>query len=91
MPNKETSNIDFDRMLLERATERWQKAAMIIGRVMTSVGEDEWPGDTHLAKRLQALVAAGKLESQGNLSRIGFSEVRLPQKSGRDVRGPSEV
>jgi hypothetical protein len=78
--DKETSSTDFDKALLQQATERWQKAAKIIGQVMMSVGEDDWPGDTYLAERLQALVTAGKLESQGDLSRIRFSEVRLPQK-----------
>ncbi len=80
MPNKETSSTDYDEALLQQATERWQKAAKIIGQVMMSIGENEWPGDTYLAERLQALVTAGKLESQGDLSRIRFSEVRLPQK-----------
>ena len=91
MPTKETSNIDFDKMLLAQATERWKKVAMVISQVMMSVREEDWPGDIYLSKRLQALVASGQLESQGDLSRIGYSEVRLPQKSGRDVRGPSEV
>jgi hypothetical protein len=80
MPNKETSNIDFDKMLLERATERWQKAARIIGQIMTEIGESDWPGDEYLAERLQALAASGALESQGDLSHIRLSEVRLPQK-----------
>jgi len=91
MAKEEASNIDFDELLLGRATARWQKAAMVIGKVMTDVSEADWPGDIYLAKRLQALVISGKLESQGDLSRIGHSEVRLPQKGGRDVRGPGGV
>jgi hypothetical protein len=32
-----------------------------------------------LAARLRAFAAAGKIESQGNLFRIRYSEVRLPR------------
>ena len=91
MPKKDTPNRDFDEMLLALATTRWQKAARVIGQIMTAVSEDDWPGDAFLSKRVQALVTAGKLESQGDLSRIRYSEIRLPQKSGRDVRGPREA
>jgi hypothetical protein len=35
--------------------------------------------DIYYAQRVQNLVALGKLESQGNLEYMRFSEVRLPQ------------
>jgi len=38
-------------------------------------------GDLVLSGRLQALAAAGRLESQGDLSQPRFSEVRLPSVS----------
>jgi hypothetical protein len=35
-----------------------------------------------IADRINALVMAGRLESQGNLDRRRFSEIRLPEKKG---------
>jgi len=35
--------------------------------------------DIFYAERVRNLVAEGKLESQGNLLYMGFSEVRLPR------------
>ena len=70
----------FDGQLLSYATDTWKKAARIVGEVMIHQLDVMQISDFVLAPRLQALAASGKLESQGDLSRIGYSEVRLPQK-----------
>jgi hypothetical protein len=70
----------FDGQLLSYVTDTWKKAARIVGEVMMHQLDVMQISDFVLAPRLQALAASGKLESQGDLSRIRFSEVRLPQK-----------
>lgn len=77
---RRVSDSDFDLRLLAHATKNWQKAARVIGLILMEGDDEHWPGDEFLATRLKALVAAGKLESQGDLTKIRFSEVRLPQK-----------
>ncbi len=69
----------IDDALLAKATHRFQKVARIIGQVMQSFS-DRPSGipDVYYAQRIAKLVNAGLLESQGNLLRIRFSEVRLP-------------
>jgi hypothetical protein len=70
----------FDDMLLQRVQPRFLKAARIIGQVLA----DKWDadiievGDFFLSRRLLTLARAGVIESKGDLTRIGFSEVRLP-------------
>jgi len=68
----------FDEQLLSYATDTWKKAARIVGEVMGHRLEVMEVSDLVLAPRLRALVKSGKLESQGDLSHIRYSEVRLP-------------
>jgi len=70
----------FDRQLIAHATDRWLKAARVIGQVMMKHEGEPYAREKLLTSRLKALVASGKLEGKGNLSHIRFSEVRLPQK-----------
>ena len=71
----------FDAMLLKAMQRRFQKAARIVGTVLV----EQWHSDIYnasdffLSRRLRALARAGVIESQGDLRRIGYSEVRLPQ------------
>jgi len=69
----------IDDALLAKANRRFQKVARIIGEVMA----DGPPGipDVYYAQRIAKLVKAGLLESQGNLRRMRFSEVRRPGPS----------
>jgi hypothetical protein len=69
----------FDEQLLSYATDRWKKAARLVGEVMMHELDIMQVSDFVLAPRLRALVELGKLESQGDLTMIRFSEVRLPQ------------
>lgn len=71
--------IRIDEALLAKAKHRFQKVARIVGAVMPSFS-DRPSGipDVYFAQRIAKLVKAGLLESQGNLLRMRFSEVRLP-------------
>jgi hypothetical protein len=70
----------IDRALLAASHTNWRKVAFVVGTAM-----DAYPDSYHdipdvfYAQRIQALVSAGRLEVQGNLRRMRFSEVRLSQ------------
>lgn len=68
----------IDQALLSNATNRWRKVAMVVGLTMSNYPNPR-PGipDLFYAERVRQLVARGRLESQGNLSYMRFSEVRL--------------
>jgi hypothetical protein len=69
----------FDQQLLSCASHRWLKAARIVGQTLTKLWDNNFQiGDLVPASRLHALVEAGLLESKGDLTRLTFSEVRLP-------------
>jgi Protein of unknown function len=71
----------IDLALLANADGHWRKVARIVGTTMVSI-EQRPKGlpDVFYAQRIQHLVATGALESQGNLKRMRFSEVRLQTK-----------
>jgi hypothetical protein len=64
-----------DAEILAVATADWRKVARVIGSVMATI----YLPDVFVSERVQALVSKGMLESRGNLRRMQFSEVRLPQ------------
>jgi Protein of unknown function len=79
MPTHQES--EMDDAILAVAGEQWQKVAMIIGRVVHDGNKLPAEQDyDFIAARIVALVECGKLESQGDLSRWRFSEVRLRQE-----------
>lgn len=68
----------IDSVLLADCATSWRKVARIVGTALT-----HWPEVAEVpigffARRVKALVEAGKLESKGNLDYMRFSEVRLP-------------
>ena len=71
---------EMDRELLAQASRSWRKVARIVGETIGVLGErlPDIP-DIYYAQRVRNLVALGKLESLGDLGRMGSSEVRLPQ------------
>ena len=72
---------DIDSALLAVAEAHWRKVAMIILKTAERLGPDLPEGDagySMIAARIAALVAAGRLASQGDISRWRHSEVRLP-------------
>ena len=70
----------IDEALFEDACDQWRKVARIVGTTLGRL-RDRIPGvpDLFYAQRVRHLVAAGRLESQGNLEFMRFSEVRLPR------------
>lgn len=75
----------IDDALLKLAHAEWRKVAYLVGFAMTNA--DRIPGipDIYYAQRVRLLVEEGKLEAQGFLDRMRYSEVRLPAKTGFDV------
>jgi hypothetical protein len=61
---------------------RWQKVAMVVAR-STDKLESRYPdiSSAFYAQRIQILADQGRLESQGDLDYMRFSEVRLPRES----------
>ncbi|MCB2016891.1 MAG: hypothetical protein KDF54_05185 [Hydrogenophaga sp.] len=71
----------IDRELLATCSPRWRKVAMVVGTMMMNL-KTRVAGipDTYYAQRVAKLVADGRLEAQGNLQYMRYSEVRLPAR-----------
>ena len=71
----------IDQTILANAAPQWRKVARVVGTSMTEL-KSRVVGipDLYYSQRVAKLVGDGKLESQGNLRRMRFSEVRLPRK-----------
>ena len=69
----------IDEALIANACDRWRKVARVVGTAMSAI-PGRVPGipDLFYAQRVRALVAAGRLEAQGNLAFMRYSEVRVP-------------
>ncbi|MGJ7527321.1 DUF3658 domain-containing protein [Variovorax sp. GB1P17] len=67
----------IDAALLSQVSNDWRKVARVVGMTMLSMPDhlDGVP-DAFFAKRVGLFVESGQLESQGNLRRMRFSEVR---------------
>ena len=70
---------DIDRELLSQSARSWRKVARIVGDTIGKLSTriPDVP-DVYYAQRVRHLVEIGKLESQGDLHYMRFSEVRLP-------------
>jgi uncharacterized glyoxalase superfamily protein PhnB len=68
----------IDEALLANIASSWRKVARVVGTAMIELNE-QLPGvpDEFYAQRVTALVQTGRLQSQGNLDHMRFSEVRL--------------
>ena len=74
----------IDAALMSHATKHWRKVAMLVGLAMSEIPERKRGiPDLYYAQRIRHLVANGRLESDGNLEYMRFSEVRLPQQGSR--------
>jgi len=75
-------NEEIDKAVLSCAFPRWRKVAAIVGFAMNKL-ETRYPqfSDVFYAERIRVLVEQGRLESQGDLSYMRFSEVRLPDEN----------
>jgi hypothetical protein len=69
----------FDSLLLERATDQWQRMARIVGYALATFSEDGLyqVGDLFLGARLASLARAGVLEWRGDLGQMQDCELRL--------------
>jgi hypothetical protein len=68
----------IDAALLRETLVNWRKVAMVVARTIEAVeGRVVALPDVYFAQRVRYLVASGKLDSQGDLSRMRYSEVRL--------------
>jgi hypothetical protein len=69
----------MDQELLAQAATTWRKVARLVGMTILALSEriPDVP-DIYYAQRVRHLVEVGKLESQGNLLYMRYSEVRLP-------------
>ena len=67
----------IDEVLLSNTATQWRKVARVVGSAMMQL-KGEYPGlpDVYYSGRIAELVTAGKLQSQGNLRRMRFSEIR---------------
>lgn len=75
----------FDDALLQRMRTDYRKSALVVGQVMSRAWETAVydVDDFFLSGRLIALAKAGVIESKGNLRRIEYKEVRLPQAAAK--------
>ena len=72
---------EIDSAVLAVTEVHWRKVAMIIMKTAERLGPGLALGDAGynmVVARIAALVAAGRLVSQGDISRWRHSEVRLP-------------
>ena len=70
----------IDNLLLSHAHAEWRKVALIVALTMTDPeNRERGIPDLFYAQRVRKLVEEGRLESQGNLQEMRFSEVRLPK------------
>ncbi len=67
----------IDGVILSCTHSRWRKVAMVVSMSMGKL-EESYPqfSEVFYAERVRALAECGRLESQGNLSYMRFSEVR---------------
>ncbi|BFM13388.1 hypothetical protein R50072_35410 [Simiduia litorea] len=70
--------LKIDRQLLKNSAVQYRKSARVIGATMMDI-QKEYPGvpDVFYSTRLINLVEQNRLEAQGDLRRMRYSEVRL--------------
>ena len=71
----------IDAALMRNITDQWRKVGRVIGATMKDL-EDNYYGlpDLFYGERVRALKERNLFESQGDLRKMRYSEVRLPQK-----------
>lgn len=74
-----------DAALLELAGDAWRKVALLVSNAFRRLAArlPDLP-DVYYSRRVRELVDAGVLESQGNLARMRFSEVRRARAETSD-------
>ena len=72
----------IDQTILAHCKSQFRKVARIVGDVAIALKVPMDVDKDFIADRIKALVKAERLQSQGNLDRWRFSEIRLPEKRG---------
>jgi hypothetical protein len=69
----------IDAAILASSSKHWLKVARVVWHTEKALS-DRYPGLSYIfyAQRLVRLAEHGRLESQGNLEYMRFSEVRIP-------------
>ena len=77
----------IDQCLLSNTSHTWRKVARVIALTMTAL-EQELPDlpDGIYTLRVKHLAASGSIEAAGNLDRIRYSEIRLPDQKRADSK-----
>ena len=72
----------IDDALLSNVSSQWRKVARVVGTTMMTL-KDRIVGipDIYYAERLRGFVNKGLIEAEGDFTRMGRCEVRLPGKS----------
>jgi hypothetical protein len=75
----------IDDCLLSHTPHQWGKVARVIGLTMREI-YGEFPGlpDVFYALRIKHLAESGAIEAAGNLNRMRYSEIRLPDMKPTD-------
>ena len=69
----------IDDALLSNTSSQWRKVARVIGTTMNQLpSRVTGIPDSYYSQRIKKLVKDGLLESQGDLSYMRYSEIRLP-------------
>ena len=72
----------IDEALLSNISTHWRKVARVVGTAMDDplLKKADLP-DFFFAQRIRKLVGSNKLEYQGILENMTYSEVRLPRRN----------
>ncbi len=72
----------IDAAVLHAADRNWRKVAFVVGTAMGALsGRVSGIPDVFYAQRVALLAAQGRLEFQGDLARMLYSEVRVPSQA----------
>ena len=72
---------EIDAALMKSITNQWRKVARVIGTTLIEFnGRFKGIPDLYYGHRIRKLKEKGLFESQGDLKKMRYSEIRLPQK-----------
>jgi Protein of unknown function len=74
----------IDSTLLAQCAGSWRKVSYVIGSALQQLRLPGVP-DSFFALRVKEHIARSKLEGRGDLSRMHYSEARIPAASGANA------
>ncbi|MFL9938351.1 DUF3658 domain-containing protein [Paraburkholderia graminis] len=77
----------IDAAIIANIVDNWRKVARVVGTTMNEFADQSlYPGlgDVFYAQRIRLMVEKGLIEAVGDLKRMGYSEVRLPQPTSSE-------